>query len=919
MTPKGAQSIARWCGVILAALAAILVSEPAQADSHGCSVTGYAVRSADDARALMQALTGANPAAAVSGGVNLDRRETWVVPENSRLIVVIDSDRPLTSGHADVVVASREFTLESGAGTPRTRIVSGAWIPPSSALVRTFGVRAAQDGGNCHGQITISTDRHPLSTVAGGGGLAVAIVFSALALLVALHRRGRRRITAPLAGVLGFIGGLGEMVVLHESAVISPFSGWILAIPFVTAAFCAGLAILAPRKLTVGEDTGKSIPAGTVLGGRYKILSVMGQGGTGIVYRALDSTSGKTIAVKALLPKLANDAVFVERFRAEAELMRRLEHPHCVRFIDFLTVPGLVAIVTEYIPGVSLRTLIAQRGRLSGEQALTVMAGALRGLAYLHANNLVHRDVKPDNILLNRHGDSKLIDYGLVRDRADITGPVEGSPSYISPEQISNSPLDQRSDVYSMGAVLCELLTGKPPFSAPTVSGILTAHLVQPVPDIGASYGIHPALAGLTTRALAKNPAERPPSAMEFLTELESAAAEAYGVGWLARASVGGLVSGAVSTAAGIAGAAAVSTASATSITAGASSSIGAKLATIAKPLVGAVAASVIAASAAVASPDTNGPAPIVTPSQARAIFLSTWDNVRSGTLDPYVAAEARDTAQRLSEQRLENSTPTGPPLSELPLTVVGVGVPYQTAYPGFFVGYGHISWVSGERASGRHVVALFTKESADRPWTMVSLSLSDDTTPLPRLALDENGFATLLTDQVKSRLATDPGVLPQRYSDWGNRSIQAGSVTAEKLFRPGPYTTRRIEVIVKNSQQRSEGFFDETTLTPGTTAKFGIVLADGSAIVFFAVTYLNRGSNRAEDPAGGICDEGNRQKYTYFPNPGGIYPAGNKRRIDVTYRYDFSAVVPAGKPESNPVTVLSYQRTVTKVDSTPC
>lgn len=387
----------------------------------------------------------------------------------------------------------------------------------------------------------------------------------------------------------------------------------------VTAFWGARVHTLDPGWWAVGVVVGAALGALPLLGqawagrnaevriGDYAVDGVLGSGASGTVYRAR-SADGAAVAIKVLAPEWMGDAEFRARFRAEAALMTQLNHPNCVRVIDVLDDDVVAAIVSELVDGASLRVVLESSGRLDAVQALDVMQGALAGLSYLHARGIVHRDVKPENILVDRHGVSKLVDFGLARRVGEWgTGGVEsvGSPRYMSPEQVEGRAIDVRTDVYSCGVVLFELLTSRSPFTATDVAGVLRAHVQAPVPD---PRSIRPDIPGplaeLCMAALAKDPADRPATAAEFLERLTSAAQSAYGASWLAGTATVGLaaVVGAV-VGAGFGAAAAGGAAGAGGLAAAA-----AGLAPLASPSVGA-ASSVTQVVPGSAAPTGPGPA----------------------------------------------------------------------------------------------------------------------------------------------------------------------------------------------------------------------------------------------------------------------------------------------------------------------
>ena len=277
--------------------------------------------------------------------------------------------------------------------------------------------------------------------------------------------------------------------------------------------------------------------------GRFSVTGVLGSGATATVYAGRDPTDGSPVAIKALDRSAATDPALVDQLRREADALRAVEDRHCVRVVAVVDEPPVLAIVTELVRAATLRDVLAKAGRLSGPQALVVLRGALLGLIAVHAAGLVHGDVKPTNLLIDRHGEAMLIDFGLARPAgASSAGALAGSPAYMSPEQIRGDDVDARSDVYACGAVLFELLTGRRPYLAATVEATLHMHVHDPVPDpraVDPAIGDH--LANVCITALAKDPAQRFQSAQAFLDALEEAARERFGAAWLSGASLGAL------------------------------------------------------------------------------------------------------------------------------------------------------------------------------------------------------------------------------------------------------------------------------------------------------------------------------------------------------------------------------------------
>src|SRR5438874_5940296 len=203
---------------------------------------------------------------------------------------------------------------------------------------------------------------------------------------------------------------------------------------------------------------------GEVIADRYELEELVGTGGMSSVFKARDRMLDRNVALKILHEHYLDDDEYVERFRREARAVAQLSHPNIVTVIDRGEANGRQFIVFEYIDGSTLKEVVEARGPLPVREAVELAIGIARGLAFAHANGLVHRDVKPQNVLLNGDGKPKVTDFGIARslDVAGVTqtGTVLGTSQYIAPEQASGQPVDAQSDVYSLGAVLYELLTG---------------------------------------------------------------------------------------------------------------------------------------------------------------------------------------------------------------------------------------------------------------------------------------------------------------------------------------------------------------------------------------------------------------------------------------------------------------------------
>jgi len=260
----------------------------------------------------------------------------------------------------------------------------------------------------------------------------------------------------------------------------------------------------------------------------YTAIRELGHGGSGRVMLAVRDADGLRVAVKLLSSALREDEEFAERFRAEAEVMRTIDSPHIARLLDHHEDPP--AIVMELVDGVPLRRLIAQEGATGPQAALTVLKGSLLGLAEAHRHGVVHRDFKPENVMVTEDGRSKLVDFGVAA-RTGEAAPLVGTPPYMAPEQWDGEPAGPASDVYAATVVCYECLTGKRPFTGESIAALAYQHR-NAEPDLS---GIDGRVHGLLRHGLAKDPADRPESAEAFLAELEQVAVEAYGSRWEAR------------------------------------------------------------------------------------------------------------------------------------------------------------------------------------------------------------------------------------------------------------------------------------------------------------------------------------------------------------------------------------------------
>jgi tRNA A-37 threonylcarbamoyl transferase component Bud32 len=267
---------------------------------------------------------------------------------------------------------------------------------------------------------------------------------------------------------------------------------------------------------------------GTVLSGRYRLKAKLGSGGMSTVYLARDETLDRPVAVKVMHREMSEQPDQLERFRREARAVAKLSHPSVVAVIDAGEDGGHPYIVFEYVEGENLKQRIKRLGPLDPPEALAYAIEVARGLAVAHNRKLVHRDVKPQNVLIDAEGRAKVTDFGIARQLEQQgvtdTGRVLGTTDYVSPEQAMGHGVDPRSDIYSLGVVLYEMLTGEVPFSADTQVGVAMKHVNEELPDVQRRRPETSAATALTIeRATTKDPAKRYKSIGEMIDDLETA------------------------------------------------------------------------------------------------------------------------------------------------------------------------------------------------------------------------------------------------------------------------------------------------------------------------------------------------------------------------------------------------------------
>src|SRR6195952_25287 len=279
-------------------------------------------------------------------------------------------------------------------------------------------------------------------------------------------------------------------------------------------------------KRAASDEGGEMLNAGTTLGGRYRLDERIAGGGMGDVWRGTDEVLGRTVAVKILLPALLDEPGFAERFRGEARTMATINHPGVVDVYDYGSDQQLAFLVMEYVEGDALSRTLSRVGRLTPARTMALVAQAADALQAAHANGIVHRDVKPGNLLVRPNGTLVLTDFGIARSalvgQLTVAGSVLGTASYISPEQASGAVATAASDVYALGVVAYQCLSGHRPFDGATPIEIAMKHVrdtPRPLPS-----DIPPPVRAIVDRALAKDPGARWPTAAAMAAVARQAA-----------------------------------------------------------------------------------------------------------------------------------------------------------------------------------------------------------------------------------------------------------------------------------------------------------------------------------------------------------------------------------------------------------
>jgi tetratricopeptide (TPR) repeat protein/predicted Ser/Thr protein kinase len=273
------------------------------------------------------------------------------------------------------------------------------------------------------------------------------------------------------------------------------------------------------------ETPPEELSPGSTFAGRYHIVEELGKGGMGRVYRAIDKKLNEEVALKLIRPEIALDERTLERFQNELKIARKISHRHVGRMYELMEEKGVHFITMEYVAGQDLRGLIRQTGQLTARKAVSIATQILGGLAEAHRLGVVHRDLKPSNIIIDREGSARIIDFGIARTAATKgktgEGAIIGTPEYMAPEQVEGKPADQRADLYALGVILFEMVTGRPPFEGETPLAVAVKHKTDPPPDPRSLAPQIPAELGrVILRSLEKDRDKRYPTSEAFLADL---------------------------------------------------------------------------------------------------------------------------------------------------------------------------------------------------------------------------------------------------------------------------------------------------------------------------------------------------------------------------------------------------------------
>src|SRR5216684_7462491 len=266
---------------------------------------------------------------------------------------------------------------------------------------------------------------------------------------------------------------------------------------------------------------------GTLLGARYRVLRVLGQGGMGAVYQARDQELDRIIALKVIRPELAANPSILQRFKQELILSRHVTHKNVVRIFDLGEAGGTKFITMEFVEGEDLRGVLRRKGKLSAKEAVAIIQQICRALDAAHAEGVIHRDLKPQNVMRDPQGRVVVMDFGLARslesEGMTQTGALVGTLEYMSPEQALGASLDQRSDLFAVGLIFYELLTGKAPYKADTaIASLMKRTHARAIPASDVDSSVPVSLSAIVSRCLERDPKDRYQSAADLLKDLEA-------------------------------------------------------------------------------------------------------------------------------------------------------------------------------------------------------------------------------------------------------------------------------------------------------------------------------------------------------------------------------------------------------------
>ena len=278
-----------------------------------------------------------------------------------------------------------------------------------------------------------------------------------------------------------------------------------------------------PSSRPVSQSEAPSLPTGSVLADRYEIHEEIGSGGMGMVYRALDRELNEQVAIKTLRAEMLREPGLLDRFKSEIRLARHISNKHVVRTHDIGERDGVYYLTMEYVEGITVRSLLDTRGRLAVAPTLAIASQLAQSLVAAHEQGVIHRDIKPQNLLLDANGVLKVMDFGVARLRGVSTGVTEvgqlvGTPSYMAPEQLLGEDFDERVDLFAMGVVLFECLTGRLPFEGTNVMSIIARLMRDEAPSPSSlNPDVSEDVSALVLRLLSKEPDGRPASAAELV------------------------------------------------------------------------------------------------------------------------------------------------------------------------------------------------------------------------------------------------------------------------------------------------------------------------------------------------------------------------------------------------------------------